>query len=77
MDNLRLAFEDLLTESVWMDAETQVLAKENAELMVQLVGYPDWFPDNTELDNYYAYLSPFPSFYFWSSSAAYAGLRRN
>ena len=56
VDNLRLAFEDLLSESVWMDAETQVLAKEKAELMVQLVGYPDWLQDNAELDNYYAYV---------------------
>ena len=32
----------------------QVLAKEKAELIVQLVGYPDWLPDNVELDNFYS-----------------------
>lgn len=39
-----------------MDAETQVLAKEKAEAMVQLVGYPDWLLDNQELDNFYSYV---------------------
>ena len=35
----------------------QVLAKEKAELIVQLVGYPDWLPDNVELDNFYSAVS--------------------
>lgn len=31
----------------------QVVAKEKVDLMVQLVGYPDWLLDNAELDKYY------------------------
>jgi len=54
VNDIRSAFVDLLDESVWMDTETQVLAKEKAELIVQLVGYPDWLPDNVELDNFYS-----------------------
>lgn len=73
VNDLRTAFEELLQESTWMDASTQVitcreqhqfraisdgvllqvLAKEKAEMMLQLVGYPDWLPDKAELDKYY------------------------
>ena len=31
----------------------QVVAKQKAELIVQLIGYPDWLVDDAELDKYY------------------------
>ena len=40
-----------------MDAATQVLAKEKVDLMVQLVGYPDWIVTNEGIDDYYTNVS--------------------
>ena len=36
---------------------SQVVATEKADLMEQLVGYPDWILDNAQLDAYYAGVS--------------------
>eukprot|EP00094_Tigriopus_californicus_P009374 TCALIF_09039-PA protein Name:"Similar to ECE1 Endothelin-converting enzyme 1 (Bos taurus)" AED:0.18 eAED:0.18 QI:17/0/0/0.68/0.73/0.75/16/0/656 len=51
--DLRGAFKELVTESVWMDTDTQVLAQDKADQIIQLVGYPDWIIDDEELDQRY------------------------
>ena len=53
VENLRAAFKELVEETDWMDAETQVKAQEKADQMLQLIGYPDWLLDNAEVDKYY------------------------
>ena len=53
VENLRAAFKELVEETDWMDAETQVKAQEKADQMLQLIGYPDWLLDNSEVDKYY------------------------
>jgi len=53
VENLISAFKELVGESVWMDVETQAKAQDKADSIVKLLGYPDWLPSPTELDNYY------------------------
>jgi len=53
VEDLRAAFKELVTESDWMDAATQEEAMSKAENMLQLIGYPDWLPEEAELDAYY------------------------
>merc|ERR1711935_806990 len=44
VNNLITAFKELVGESIWMDEETQPKAKEKADDLVTLLGYPDWLP---------------------------------
>jgi len=53
VENLRAAFKELVMETDWMDAETQVKAQEKADQMLQLIGYPDWLIDNNAVDQYF------------------------
>jgi len=53
VEDLRTAFEELVTEAEWMDADTQTTAISKAENMLQLMGYPDWLIDEQELEKYY------------------------
>jgi len=53
VENLRSAFKELVSETDWMDAATQAKAAEKADQMLQLIGYPDWLTDPTEVDSYY------------------------
>lgn len=58
VNNLRNSFKELVGESLWMDSETQVKAKDKADAMLQLLGYPDWLPDKAELDKYFEGVIP-------------------
>ena len=53
MQHLISAFKELVEESLWMDAETQIKAKAKADAIVTLLGYADWLPNPAELDKYY------------------------
>lgn len=53
VENLRSAFKELVEETDWMDSETQVKAEEKADLMLQLIGYPDWLVEVEKVDAYY------------------------
>jgi len=53
VEDLRSAFKELVTETEWMDAETQVKAQQKADMMLQLIGYPDWLVDNDKVDEYF------------------------
>ena len=55
VEDLRSAFKELVTEAEWMDADTQVKAQQKADMMLQLIGYPDWLVDNDKVDEYFWY----------------------
>jgi len=58
VEDLRSAFKELVEETDWMDEETQVKAMTKADLMLQLIGYPDWLPDPEKVDGYYEMAPP-------------------
>merc|ERR1711970_441847 len=37
-----------------MDTETQYKAKAKADMMLQLIGYPDWLVDSAKVDEYFS-----------------------
>ena len=54
VENLRASFKELVTETDWMDSETQGKAVTKADQMLQLIGYPDWLVDVAAVDAYYS-----------------------
>jgi len=54
VENLRASFKELVTETDWMDSETQGKAIIKADQMLQLIGYPDWLVDVAAVDAYYS-----------------------
>lgn len=58
IEDIRLSFKELVSESEWMDVETQALAQEKADAVYKEVAYPDWLPDNDELDKYFKEVTP-------------------
>ena len=58
IEDIRLSFKVLVSESLWMDADTQVLAQEKADAIYKEVAYPDWLPNNDELDKYFEGVVP-------------------
>merc|ERR1712121_564159 len=52
VEDLRSAFKELVEETDWMDSETQAKAK--ADMMLQLIGYPDWLVDTDQVDEYFS-----------------------
>ena len=51
--HLKSAFNDLVKESQWMDADTKVRALEKAAAMKEFIAYPDWIRNKTALTAYY------------------------
>merc|ERR1712168_1657734 len=58
VEDLRSAFKELVEETDWMDEATQEKAMTKADLMLQLIGYPDWLPDVEKVDSYYETAPP-------------------
>jgi len=54
VEDLRSAFKELVEETDWMDSETQDKAKAKADMMLQLIGYPDWLVDTDQVDEYFS-----------------------
>jgi len=84
VEDLRSAFKELVEETEWMDSMTQEKAKEKADMMLQLIGYPDWLAVPSEVDEYYSGTPPLnPDFHFnnvlgmtsWSSKQELITLR--
>ncbi|RZF47613.1 hypothetical protein LSTR_LSTR014222, partial [Laodelphax striatellus] len=50
---IREAFNELLAEQHWMDAETRAVAKEKADAMNEKIGYPDLMTNPEELSKEY------------------------
>ncbi len=53
VEDLRSAFKELVSETEWMDDETQQAAMMKADQMLQLMAYPDWLTHEQDLDQYY------------------------
>ena len=47
---------EILKSHVRIILTVQEQAMTKAENMLQLIGYPDWLPEETELDAYYQYV---------------------
>ncbi|XP_039611646.1 endothelin-converting enzyme 1 isoform X3 [Polypterus senegalus] len=50
ISEIKTAFEDSLKDVTWMDDETRQAAKEKADAIYNMIGYPKFIMDNKELD---------------------------
>lgn len=57
IENIRLAFDHLVSEITWMDTGTKCSTLEKSHAMKSFVGFPDWILKNGQLDEFYADLS--------------------
>lgn len=55
---IREAFNELLTENIWMDDETRAVAKEKADSMNERIGYPELLTNVEELNKEYMNVKP-------------------
>uniref|UniRef100_A0A8C4M1Z1 endothelin-converting enzyme 1 n=1 Tax=Equus asinus asinus TaxID=83772 RepID=A0A8C4M1Z1_EQUAS len=53
ISEIRTAFEDALGQLVWMDEKTRQAAKEKAEAIYDMIGFPDFILEPKELDDVY------------------------
>ena len=54
---IRYAFNELLQENVWMDAETRLVAEDKANSMNERIGYPEYITNSTRLESEYQKVS--------------------
>lgn len=55
-EEIRIAFKENLNNLKWMDGETRKLAKEKADAITNMIGFPDYILDARQLDEKYAEL---------------------
>ncbi|XP_006017174.1 endothelin-converting enzyme 2 [Alligator sinensis] len=53
ISEIRTAFEEALDQLDWMDEKTKQAAKEKADAIYDMIGFPDFILDNKELDDVY------------------------
>ncbi|XP_032659785.2 endothelin-converting enzyme 2 isoform X2 [Chelonoidis abingdonii] len=53
ISEIRTAFEESLDQLDWMDTMTRQAAKEKADTIYDMIGFPDFILDNKELDDVY------------------------
>ncbi|XP_014638623.1 PREDICTED: endothelin-converting enzyme 2 isoform X3 [Ceratotherium simum simum] len=53
ISEIRTSFEDALGQLVWMDEKTRQAAKEKAEAIYDMIGFPDFILEPKELDDVY------------------------
>ncbi len=53
IEEVRDAFKNNLPNLKWMDDQTRELAKEKADAITDMIGFPDFILDNTKLDKRY------------------------
>jgi hypothetical protein len=53
IQNIRVAFNEILDENEWMDEDTKKVAKEKANAMNERIGYPDFLTNAMELSKEY------------------------
>ncbi|KAM7160896.1 endothelin-converting enzyme 2 [Macrochelys suwanniensis] len=53
ISEIRAAFEESLDQLDWMDRTTRQAAKEKADAIYDMIGFPDFILDNKELDDVY------------------------
>ncbi|TSK16214.1 Endothelin-converting enzyme 1 [Bagarius yarrelli] len=61
---IKLAFEDSLKHVSWMDGETKKAAKEKADAIYNMIGYPKFIMDPNELDKVFNEFEVVPDSYF-------------
>ncbi|KAM4651637.1 endothelin-converting enzyme 1 isoform 2-T2 [Discoglossus pictus] len=61
---IRAAFEQNLNNLKWMDEETRKAAKEKAEAIYDMIGYPNFIMDSKELDKVYSDYEVMSDLYF-------------
>ncbi|XP_029651468.1 neprilysin-1-like [Octopus sinensis] len=66
IQNIRNAFNKLLDDNTWMDEETRKFAKEKANAMIGMIGYPEFILKKSKLDKFYEMLEVDPDSYFRS-----------
>ncbi|WAR15723.1 NEP4-like protein [Mya arenaria] len=62
--DIRIAFNELLSEVDWMDEKTRELAKEKADAMAVQIGYPSYILNDTVLNEEYKHVDFRPDTYF-------------
>lgn len=53
VDNIRAAFDGILDQVQWMDADTLSFAKQKLRAMTTHIGYPDELKDDAALERYF------------------------
>lgn len=53
ISEIREAFKDNLPQLKWMDEETRRLAREKADAITNMIGFPDYIMNSAQLDDYY------------------------
>lgn len=53
INNIRIAFDDLVREITWMDVGTKCSTLEKSHAMKSFVGFPEWILKKGKLDEYY------------------------
>ncbi|XP_037695346.1 endothelin-converting enzyme 2 isoform X4 [Choloepus didactylus] len=53
ISEIRTAFEEALEQLVWMDEQTRLAAKEKADAIYDMIGFPDFILEPKELDDVY------------------------
>ncbi|KAL3123466.1 hypothetical protein niasHT_004638 [Heterodera trifolii] len=61
IEDLRGAFQQMLVANDWMDTDTREFAMEKAQQMINLIGFPDFLFNDTQLDDYYKNLVLHPN----------------
>ncbi|XP_049881763.1 endothelin-converting enzyme homolog isoform X2 [Pectinophora gossypiella] len=64
IDNIRNAFKRNLRNLDWMDEETRGAAEIKADAITDMIGFPDYILDKSELDKQYEELEVKPNEYF-------------
>ncbi|XP_071509255.1 endothelin-converting enzyme homolog [Diadema antillarum] len=67
VDEVKGAFKRNLPDLPWMDEETRVAAKQKANAIIDLIGFPDYILDSEKLDASYAELEINSSEYFMNN----------
>ncbi|XP_044541176.1 endothelin-converting enzyme 1-like, partial [Gracilinanus agilis] len=61
---IKRAFEESLTTLQWMDEDTRKSAKEKADAIYNMIGYPNFIMDPKELDKVFNDYNAVPDLYF-------------
>ena len=57
VENIRAQFSSSVSDVDWMDLATRKVAQDKAEAMKELIGYPDWYANQSALEVYYSGVS--------------------
>ena len=53
VDDIKGSFDDIIRATDWLDSNTRESALNKLSAIRQLVGYPDWIRNDTQLDDTY------------------------